>query len=725
MTLWLFAIGLVSLLGQVVLLRELGVALYGSELIYILALGFWLLGSAIGAALGRGRVLPSIGAIRGALLSYGWALAAALVLTRGLRIVLGTVPGAFPPFPRQLLGMIGIVAPVALLAGLLFQWAAKRSIDGRRTLARAYAIESAGALVGGVLATLATRWGVQNFSQALLCCSVAVVAAWLPRKNPRSRFLIGAISATALLLVVSFLSARPLDQAMTAWNHPDLLVSRDSPYGRLTLTSREQQLSVFENDALAYESESTEAEEFVHIAAVQRPRVGRALVLGGGIEGLVAELLMHDPERVDYVELNATLLELVSAHYPPRVRESLESERVEIHVTDPRRFLEQPGDYDLILVGMPEPESGQTNRFYTQEFFEACAARLNDSGVLALRLRGAENLWTPQLQRRMASIHRTLGTVFDDVVVLPGTTNTVLASLDTLSRDPAPLERRLIEREVEASLVVPGYLDYLYSNDRFFTIAETLDRSSAPLNTDSRPICYQYTLLLWLSRFYLDLALVDLAELESGWVGTSPWIWLTLLALGAALLIARRIDLLRRSLLAATAGFTGMVLETLLILHYQTARGVLFQDLGFLLTMFMAGLAIGAWAVDRRASTRNRLAGPGSGFGASILIVFAVASLVIGWFVAKGMASSLAAVSLLLLLCGCLVAAVFAFASLQRRHDQQPPDQRAIISPLYAADLIGGFAGTLAAALVLIPLLGMPASALIVALVALLALLLV
>jgi hypothetical protein len=35
----LFIIGLISILGQVVLLRELNVALYGVELFYILALG--------------------------------------------------------------------------------------------------------------------------------------------------------------------------------------------------------------------------------------------------------------------------------------------------------------------------------------------------------------------------------------------------------------------------------------------------------------------------------------------------------------------------------------------------------------------------------------------------------------------------------------------------------------------------------------------------------------
>ncbi len=39
-------------------------------------------------------------------------------------------------------------------------------------------------------------------------------------------------------------------------------------------------------------------------------------------------------------------------------------------MADPRRFLREIGArYDLILIGMPEPSSGQANRFYTREFF--------------------------------------------------------------------------------------------------------------------------------------------------------------------------------------------------------------------------------------------------------------------------------------------------------------------------------------------------------------------
>ncbi len=60
MAISLLSIGLISILGQVVLLRELNVSFYGVELIYLLALGIWLFWTAVGAVIGRRIQSPSL-----------------------------------------------------------------------------------------------------------------------------------------------------------------------------------------------------------------------------------------------------------------------------------------------------------------------------------------------------------------------------------------------------------------------------------------------------------------------------------------------------------------------------------------------------------------------------------------------------------------------------------------------------------------------------------------
>ena len=658
----LIAIGFVSLLGQVVLLRELNVAFYGSELIYVLALGVWMAWTAVGALLGP-ITTPRL---RGGLLVVAFVLPATVVAIRRLRLLFGAVPGAYLSFPRQLLALALCLAPACLLLGLLFQWAARR-----RGLARAYGIESIGAALGGLTSTILLGVGWLNLQLGLLCSLVALLAA----RKPMALLLLAPLGW-------SFLNAPSLDEALTRWNHPHLLASRDSPYGRITLTRRGGQLTVFLNDALAWETQGTEAEEFANLAALQRESPGRMLVLGGGLEGLVEQLQRHHPQELEYVELNAVLVDML-ADAGVRIPHPV--------VGDPRRALAgSEGDWDLILVGMPEPDSGQSNRFYTQEFFALCQQRLAPAGVLAFQLPGAENLWTPWLALRLASIHSALRAVFQHVVVLPGAINTLLASASPLPLDPHVLGERLTARHIPTRLMSPAYLEYTYTNDRFSEIERLLQDTRAPANRDTHPVCYSYTLLLWLARFFPSLTVARIPAWPAG---------LLLLPLVVVLGMARRRPALRRVSLAFLAGLSGMILESTLILYYQTSRGVLYRDLGLLLTLFMAGLAAGAFLMTRhRPSGRLVL-------GAMVVLDLGTTGLLhLGW------AEGLMITGALLFAGGMGTASLFAWAS---RHAGADP--RRVIAPLYAADLLGGCLGALLAVIVLVPSLGLSGALLVLA----------
>ena len=327
---------------------------------------------------------------------------------------------------------------------------------------------------------------------------------------------------------------------------------------------------------------------------------------------------------------------------------------------------------------------------------------LNPGGVIGFRLRSSENVWTPQLRRRNASIYAALRLAFADVEVLPGSTNTVLASLAPMARDPALLAERYRQRQIKSRLVSPAYIRYLYENDRFRQVAGMLANENASPNTDSRPVCYQYTVMLWLSKFIPSLGFLDVSALASPEkVIRSPW---SLLGSHFRWFLPWLEDgpSLRRALLSASAGFLGMVIETLLMLQYQVKSGVLFQNIGILLMSFMAGLALGGFFADRVAVRRQ---GPARGWGAGFLVGFAAIGFYVSLGARLGIAAGLWATGSLLLLAGFLVAGVFAYASIC-----EVQDQRLVIAPLYSADLVGGCLGSLAATLVMIPFAGMTAT---------------
>lgn len=672
---WLLGVGFVSLLGQVALLRELAVASFGVELVYALALGFWLLGSALGAA-----------ALAKTPARLGWLLLAVLlpasgVLLRGARVWLGEVPGAYLPLATQLALTAVATVPSAALAGALFPAAAK----GEVSLAKAYAIESLGGVAGGIASAALLAVGVSNWVALLVGALAALAMVPLPWRE-RPRWALPVVAPVALALVAAGWADRP----MTRWTHPALEATRDTPYGRVTIERRESLVSVFSNDALAFESDQTEAEELVNLAAVEHPAPKRVLVLGGAASGVVAEVLKHAPEAVDAVELDEASHRLVASLLPEAARAALASPKVRLRFADPRRYVEDvSATWDLVLVAMPEPASAATSRFYSKEFFEVARRRLAPGGILAFRLPASENVWTDTMTRGIAAVVGALP--FANVRALQGTRLQVIASNAPLEKDPEVLAERLRARATSPRAAVPEFVRYVHTNDRKEAVARRLASTSATPNSDAQPVCFRHAAQAWLAKVSPALA--------RGLEGVGRWPWAVVALVAAALLALRLRKATRPAGSAAFAGLAGMVLETGLLLHYQAKRGVLFEDLGLLMTLFMAGLAAGSWAVHRWGWKRS---------WAPVLAIAASAA-VTALVSTTGAAGGLVGVGALLAVAGAGSGALFAV-----RADAGGRG-------LYAADLAGGCVGALLGSLVFLPLLGLAPTAVAMAVLAVLA----
>ncbi len=716
----LFIVGLVSIAGQVVLLRELNVAAFGVELVYLLALGAWLAATALGALACRSPRIQTAGGLAVPLFLFALFIPLGAATARGSRILFGGVPGAYLPFGEQIAAILLTLLPAGFLAGWLFRRAAGFFVSEGRTVAAAYAIESAGGIAGGLLSSLGIHWGVPNFTQALACSLIAAAAPLLLAVGARRSRIRPAAAVCCGVTLLCLLQAPAIDRAMTRWDHPSLIESTDTPYGRVSITQRETQVSVFLNNALDFETEGTEAEHFVHLAALQHPRPDRILILGGAIGGTAEEALKHGPAQIDCVEVDPVLVEAVKTHLPPQRQAPLGSAGVRFITDDPRRFLQAGNSYDLILIGMPEPSSGQANRFYTLEFFGLCRERLKAGGIAALRIPASENRWTPQMTERAVSIHGALRGAFEHVQIIPGDTDVITASSAPLPADPRILIERYRERGLRSRLISEPFIRYALTHDRFPEVAETVRTHTAPLNTDTRPICYQLTALLWLSKLFPALTGLSFAQIESRVTANRMWIGLAAGLLVLFLFLARHRPSWSGALLVGVAGFAGMVLETVLILQYQTRHGVLYRDLGILITAFMLGLAAGALtlAAAVRGKSRYRLIGREWGIG--FIAGFVTLGTLVFFQARSGIFTGLEETSGFLAATGFLVSGVFAYASLRRSRDPEKA-----ISPLYAADLLGGCLGAIAASLLMVPLAGMDMTAAGMAVLALLALLLV
>jgi spermidine synthase len=204
-----------------------------------------------------------------------------------------------------------------------------------------------------------------------------------------------------------------------------------------------------------------------------------------------------------------------------------------------------------------------------------------------------------------------------------------------------------------------------------------------------------------LSKFFPRIALVDPASMTNKSVFKPPLLLLWI-GLPIIFLLSRFRPGLRRALLVATAGFLGMVLETILILYYQVKYGVLYQDIGLLLMSFMAGLALGAMIINRQMAQQDSSQKLSRWWGIILLVGFCFLCAFTAMRFTMSIPAGLAEIAGLLAATGFLVAGTFAYASLYKIDDQKK-----VISPLYSADLIGGCLGSLLGSLILIPLMGM------------------
>ena len=694
----LFAAGALSMVAQVVVLRELVAALYGVELLYILALGSWLLGTAIGSAAGRhAHATVAVGAAGCAAL--GLLVPAEVAVIRAAGPAAGTVAGAYLPFPAQLAWIAAATLPPAAVCGLLFPVLAGLAGAQGRSVGRSYAVECAGAAAAGAGVTMVMGLGASTLQVALVGPALGVAAAiWSADRWPRRRRMVLTL-LVLLAVAASAARAKPWDLALLRRMYPALIDAADTPYARVAISRHGSQVAVFVNGALSFDTESTSAEAFADLAALQHPQPRRALVIGGGGEGVAVALGRHGIALIHNLDVDERAFALVRAHTVTAEDSASAGGRVAVIFDEPRQYLEHAEPYDLILVAAGEPTSGASSRFYTREFFAQCARRLTPGGVTAIRLAAAENVWPKPMARRAASIVAAMQQAFGSVEMLAGATLYVFASNGSLAAGPAVPSGRLLARGLQSRLITPRYLEYLYTNDRRDEVARLIRATPAGgPNRDAAPVCYQYAAMTWLSTFYPGLA-AGSGEGSHGRERASGGALAVVMIATVVWTLRRRNRRVGAGLL--TAGFIGMVLETLLLLRYQMSNGIVYQRVGWLLTCFMAGMAAGAYAGGGTGLGRFR-----SGRGIPLLML--VASLAAWVSVALvPAASGLFGTSVLLAAVGAAVGATFtAGARLWEG------GARGAASALYAADVAGGAVGAVAATLFLVPAAGLDWSAL-------------
>lgn len=780
--------GLSFTVTQALLIRELLGSFFGNELSIGLILGCWLILEAIGSGvLGRwagrwGRTATSFAVLQ---VLFALLLPVCLFTAQASRALVGAMPGEGVGLVSIFWASLLTLAPVGLVDGAMFAFGAQAYAHLTRTevpaIGRVYVFEAVGGLVGGLVFTFLFIPFLLSLQIVLVLVTLNLLAAGLIlarsglapglRRSLTVMLIAVAIGALGFLLSPQ---AEDVQRRIVGrqWPGYNLRYSENSVYGNVAVVERAGQFTFFANGIPILTSpvpDVAQVEELVHLPMLFVPEPRRALVLGGGMGGVLHELAKYPLLGIDYAELDPLLIEAVRAFPTPLTRSELGEPRLRIEQVDGRLLVRQKyaeasagsqERYDLILVNLPYPSTLQLNRFYTLEFLTMVRQLLAGDGVVVVASPGALSYMSAEVRNLNATVYHTLQRALPGIRPIPGDLTLWLASPSQAILD-VPLEsliERWQERDLDAQLVTPAhirlrldphYLDWFWSSltgGEGLTMGESLPGASseviagpakalgATINRDLNPVGLFYGLAYWNALFSpaLSRALAAAGALNS-------WLLVLFLA-GCGLLVLAIVRITGRGqgaivpLTIAATGFAGMAADLIVIFAFQSLYGYVYHWIGLLITAFMAGLALGGWLMTRRLGARRSSPPQAGGRNGAlpamgqrrVLLVLEVA-LIVYWLLLPLMLVALytclgsplvsASVQAMLFLAntlaGFLVGAQFPLANQIWLQGRASGAGRAGV--LYAADLVGAFLASVLVAVLMIPVLGIVQTCLLVA----------
>jgi spermidine synthase len=722
---------------QVMVIREFLVVFTGNELSLAIILANWLLLEAGGSLL-IGKRVEGWGIKEGGYAFFQLLLSGLLPLTlyaiRASRTFMGLAPGEGASLLQILFWTIPVLAPVGIIDGILFALGcalhSKWTQRGAPSIGNVYLLEAVGAGIGGLFYTFLCIPFLNSFQTASFLGMANLISGVLlvsySGRVTKWKWAFFSLWGTFLLVnVLLFLpyGSRVMEKKSLngLWPGFEILESRWSPYGNVTVGRREGQLTFFSNGVPVGNVPVPDVafmEELVHYPLLLSPSPQNILVVGGAFGGVIHEILKHPVERVHYAEIDPLVVQFIGENLTPLTREEMENPRVQVHPLDGRLFIKTTREkFDGIILNLPPPSTLELNRFYTVEFFREAFRLLGKDGLLTLSLPGSETYLGPEARDLNLSILKSLQETFSSVAVIPGETNVIIASpakdLETLT--PERLIHSLQERKIQTQFLTPAHIRRKMEKQRLEWWEDSLKQGGdVRLNRDGNPSGVYYGIAYWNAQFH---PLVQALWGRIGEFRLSHFGLVLLAAVGffSVYQKSRRAEEDRGGAkgtliwVVMTTGSFGTAMSILLILSFQTLYGHAYQWIGLLVAAFMVGLALGAWMMNRALEKIQNwvltLVGL-EGFIAlfCLLLIFILRSFYSSEMEPLNPWAVKTAFLLMSLASGFWAGLEFPLSSGIFAGREEGVGKPAGI--LYAADLFGAWAGALLVGVVFIPVLG-------------------
>lgn len=621
-----------------ILVRELIVVFSGNELAAGIILSSWLIWGTTGS-LASSRIFAKYASLPARMIllqsMLGLSLPFSLYATRCLKSWVGIPTGHVVALTTTVVFSLVLLMPVSLLGGMLFAlgsaiWSQLKPSD--RLHALPYSLESLGAATGGLSSLLAIQH-LHSFQISALvgatCTLSSLMILYRTSEPVRQRPIVEKIIALlrvrpqqlnaglllALILTGAFSDMMEAKSAVAQWFGQDLRFYKNSMYGNVAVTSREEQFTLHVDGIPTHSMPTPDIatiEEIVHIPLLFHSSPQEVLLIGGGVGGTLKEILKHRVASVEYVEFDPLIIQAAELFEEPSEL-GLSDPRVKISSVDSRFFIAHTtSKYDIVLVNLPSPSTILVNRMYTREFFASVNKILSRGGILSVALMGSSSYLSQEQAYLNACVVMTLKSVFKYVRPVPGDVNLFLAS-DSLNLDEVTTEvlvTRLNETRLDTALLSEFHIEYRLDPRRYQWFLRSLSQAEdARMNTDLLPSAVFYDLWIWNSQFseFGTMVYASIKDLSYITFVLPLLVMVSMLVAASRRRFGYQIGLLW---MVISTGFCGMTISVVLAVVFQSIFGYLYYIIGLLLATFMFGLFFGSVAmmrVQRSRTTNSRL----------------------------------------------------------------------------------------------------------------------
>ncbi len=745
----ILVIGASGIIAQLLLVRELLVCFYGNEFTIGLVLASWLITEALGSYL-IGKIVHKpkrqFIAFNILLTIFSIALPTSVYLARIAKNIVGVAPGEILSVPIMFLISIVILLPLGFTHGALFTLSCSLLAQLKeKAVGRVYVLETIGTIIGGVITPYLLIPNFITFDITFIIIVAMFFLLFIINSYPQVTALLNdktmksskktvcfgwaglPFGVAVILLLLSLAKQIPIELHNLAlahqWQGYNVVYSENSKYGNITVIKQAEQYTFYEDGIPVVNVPIPDiafAEDFIHFPFLTHSAPKKVLIISGAVGGILQEMFKHPVEEIIYVELDPLLLTAIKKFPTPLTTQELTDRRVRLIHQDARFYLTRSKEkYDLIFINILAPQTLQSNRFFTKEFFAEAKKRLNPNGILVTQSYGSLSYIGAELRHIIRTHWQTLHSVFPNVFVIPGDFTLFLATAEPIDITPQRLIERLQDRKIKTNLITPEYIQDRLSEyrTRWFWESLRLDSNDkVKFNSDFAHYAVFYNLIYWSSRTSTIYPKFFTA-FQSITIFHFLLIFTLILIIG--LYLTRRLGKYKVAMPFAlfSTGFVGMVLNLVVALSFQAVFGYIYHQISILITAFIVGTALGGGISTKYGDKlRKKVA---TFLLLELLLV--LISLIIPILVILNyleLLNDLFAVSSWLfvafsLLIGVLLGMEFPLANMIHSTSDKITQQ---VGLLYASDLGGGFIGALLVSVILIPVLGIIQTCLVAAL---------